>query len=118
AYGAVDRGRIRRALADRDLAGVLVEQDQIGEGPANVYADARSHCSSASERLRVGSPRARFGQVPGADIRSHLIGRPLPGRTIRRAPTGPHLDPSALRHACTSDLGVFLDGAIRTVHSD
>ena len=36
----VDRGRLGRALAHSDQAGVLVEEDQVGEGAADVDADS------------------------------------------------------------------------------
>jgi hypothetical protein len=60
-HSLVHGGRIGRPLPDDDLAGLLVEHDQVGEGPADVDSDACRHIGPPLKDVRVLRPRARLG---------------------------------------------------------
>ena len=75
----VDRMRVRRSLPDPDLAGLVVEKDQVRERPSDVDADPGSHNVLHSVS---GCPSTTS---PGRDGGRPRAGKPFHEAQIRRS---------------------------------
>ena len=109
------RRRGRRLLADAHLAGLVVVEDQVGERPADVHADARGHCSDSPHLLwdcDSENPRPG-GRARGRPAGDRVLLRPAAEVDLVRVEVGLHVLAQHGRRPCRRRSAIFGDCAFQ-----